>query len=559
MATDNTSAHARALVAGMRRGLNFVLVSSKIIEFWTKKGSVWTKRFWSLRRTIRNFFHLWQKSQTPGPEILPSIRENTLVIANPENTKQITAKTQNRLPLKHKINNCKNIKWAYINGVYEKIISIIYKEVWPMKYLPRTIDSEIQLRLRSMGALLIVGPKWCGKTTSAKQHAKSLLEMHDPDLQVGYLKLAETKPSLLLAGEKPRLLDEWQLAPVLWDAVRVAVDRSPDKGQFILTGSVVKDESKTNHTGTGRISRLEMQPMALFESGESSGAVSLAEMFDNPATEIDGAMGKLSIEELLFAACRGGWPSALSAQGNDAKLFVAQDYVNNVAEVDISKVDNVNRDPVLARALLKSYARNISTLATQVSIRKDVLTTREVTMPTIDSYLEALRKLFVVSDIPAWNPAIRSASDMRAQLKRGMCDPSVAVAALGASPESFLKDFNTFGFIFESLVLRDLKAYSMSLGGQLSYYRDRYGLEADAVLHLKDGRYALIEIKLGSSEIEMGAKHLLNIRQLVKKYNTEETQCPLAEPSFLMVITGGQMGYTRPDGVHVMPISALNP
>ena len=299
--------------------------------------------------------------------------------------------------------------------------------------------------------------------------------------------------------------------------------------------------------------------MSLFESGESTGDISLAKMFQQPNAPVDGAKGKLSIEELLFAACRGGWPSALAARGDDAQLFVATDYIANVAEVDISKVDNVARTPQLAAALLKSSARNISAPASKVSIRKDVLAVQDISMPTIESYLAALRKLFVISDIPAWCPSIRSASDMRSTPKRGMCDPSAAVAALGASPEYFLKDFKTFGFIFESLVMRDLKAYSIALGGQLSYYRDRYGLEADAVLHLRSGRYALIEIKLGSSEIEEGAKHLLEIRQLVRKFNETEKQCPLAEPDLLMVVTGGAFGYTREDGVHVVPISALKP
>lgn len=428
-----------------------------------------------------------------------------------------------------------------------------------MKYLPRVLDSELDLRLRSVGATLIVGPKWCGKTTTAKQKAASVLEMQDPDLQEGYLKLADTKPSLLLQGDKPRLIDEWQLAPVLWDAVRVSVDRSSEKGLYILTGSVVKDDSKTKHTGTGRISRLEMLPMSLWESQESTGQVSLAEMFAHPADSIDGAKGKLSVEELIFATCRGGWPSSLQVRGDDAKLFVAEDYINNVAEVDISKIDGVNRDPQLAAALLKSYARNISTLATVSTIRKDVLSVREVSAPTVSSYIEALRKLFVISDIDAWCPALRSSTGMRSGLKRGMCDPSVAAAALGSKPEYLLKDFKTFGFLFESLVMRDLKVYSSALGGKLSYYRDRYGLEADAVLHLKNGRYALIEIKLGSSEIEEGASHLLEIRQLIRKHNQTERQCPLEEPSLLMVITGGNMGYTRPDGVHVLPISALKP
>ena len=428
-----------------------------------------------------------------------------------------------------------------------------------MKYLPRIVDKELDLRLRSVGATVLVGPKWCGKTTTAKQKAKSVLEMQDPDLQEGYLKLAATKPSLLLKGENPRLIDEWQLAPVLWDAVRVSVDRRMEKGLYLLTGSVVVDDSRTKHTGTGRISRLEMSTMSLFESGESSGDISLSELFDNPQMTVDGARGKLSMEELIFCVCRGGWPSSLTAAGDDAKLFVAADYFNNAVEVDISKVDDVRRDPRLAAQILKSYARNVSTLATMTSIRKDILSLREVSMPTVESYLAALRKLFVISDVEAWCPSIRSATDMRASRKRGFSDPSVAVAALGVGPDYFLKDFKTFGLLFENLVLRDLRTYSQRLGGRLSYYRDRYGLEADGVLHLKDGRYALTEVKLGSNEIEAGAEHLLEIKRLIAEHNKGEAQCPLRIPDILMVITGGAEAYTRNDGVHVVPISALKP
>ena len=428
-----------------------------------------------------------------------------------------------------------------------------------MNYLPRIVDSELDLRLRAVGATVIVGPKWCGKTTTAKQKARSVLEMQDPDLQEGYLKLAATKPSLLLEGANPRLIDEWQLAPVLWDAVRVSVDRRKEKGLYLLTGSVVVDENKIKHTGIGRISRLEMDTMSLFETGESSGEVSLKGLFDDPTAFVYGAKGKLSVEELVFAVCRGGWPSSLEAVGDDAKLFVATDYFNNVVEVDISRVDGVERDSALAAQLLRSYARNISTLATKVSIRKDVLSVREVSMPTVDSYLSALRKLFVINDVEAWCPAIRSATDIRASHKRGFSDPSIAVAAMGVGPEYFRTDFKTFGFLFESLVLRDLRVYSHAMGGRISYYRDRYGLEADAVLHLKDGRYALIEIKLGSNEIEEGAEHLTEIVRLIAEYNKSEEQCPLRMPDLLMVITGGEHAYTREDGVIVCPISALRP
>lgn len=426
-----------------------------------------------------------------------------------------------------------------------------------MDYLPRIVDEELDLRLRAVGATVIVGPKWCGKTTTAKQKAKSVLEMQDPDLQEGYLKLASTKPSMLLEGDNPRLIDEWQLAPVLWDAVRVSVDRRQEKGLYLLTGSVVVDEDKIKHTGIGRISRLEMETMSLWESGESTGQVSLRGLFDDPKAVVDGAKGKLSVEELIFAVCRGGWPSALLAKGDDAKLFVSADYVNNIVESDISRVDEVERDPVLARQLLRSYARNVSTLATKASIRKDILSVRDVSLPTIDSYLTALQKLFVIRDVDAWCPAIRSATDIRASKKRGFLDPSVAVAALGVGPDYFRTDFKTFGFLFESLVMRDLRVYSRKMGGTLSYYRDRYGLEADAVLHLKDGRYALIEVKLGSDEIEEGAEHLKEVKRLINEYNKSEKQCPLRLPDVMLVITGGAQAYTRPDGVHVVPISAL--
>ena len=428
-----------------------------------------------------------------------------------------------------------------------------------MKYLPRIVDTVLDTRLRAVGATVIVGPKWCGKTTTAKQKAKSVLEMQDPDLQEGYLKLGSTKPSLLLKGDNPRLIDEWQLAPVLWDAVRVSVDRRQEKGLYLLTGSVVVDEDKIKHTGIGRISRLEMDTMSLWESGESSGEVSLRELFAAPTTAVDGATGRLSVEELIFAVCRGGWPSALDARGDDAKLFVAQDYFSNLVASDVSRVDGVERDPALAAQILRSYARNVSTLATKASIRKDVMSVREVSLPTVDSYLAALRKLFVISDVDAWCPAIRSATDIRASRKRGFCDPSVAVAALGVGPEHFLKDFKTFGFLFESLVLRDLRVYSRESGGRLSYYRDRYGLEADAVLHLQDGRYALIEVKLGSKEIEDGAEHLKKARHRIVEHGASERQCPLRAPDLLMVVTGGQQAYTRPDGIHVVPISALKP
>ena len=426
------------------------------------------------------------------------------------------------------------------------------------EYWNRIVDKELDLRLEAFGATLIVGPKWCGKTTTAEEKAKSVLKMQDPDMREGYLATANAKPSLLLKGENPRLIDEWQEAPVLWDAVRTAVDARQEEGLFILTGSTSVDDSQIHHTGTGRISRMKMYPMSLYESKESTGAISLKELFDDPELDIDGVMSMMKIEDLIFAACRGGWPSALRKKSDAAKLIVANDYLKNVCETDISTVDGIIRNPVLAEMILKSYARNISTLAKKNSIYKDVAANVEsLSMPTLDSYIMALTRLFVIEDIDAWCPAIRSATTIRSGKKRGLIDPSIAVAALGLSPDYLEKDLKTFGFIFECMCIRDLKIYSQPLKGKVSYYHDRYDLEADAVLHIGDGRYALIEFKLGSAEIEEGAKHLLKIKELVRNYNETEKQVPLREPDLLIVITGGNMAYTRPDGVKIIPIGCL--
>ncbi len=298
--------------------------------------------------------------------------------------------------------------------------------------------------------------------------------------------------------------------------------------------------------------------MSLFESGESNGAISLRALFDNPLADIDGIRASLSLDELVFAACRGGWPAVLDLKTDASRLAIAKDYVANVCETDISTVDGVQRNPALARAILRSYARNLSTLADATSIRKDVIATMESLSPTtLDSYLNALRRLFVVEDADAWSPAIRSATAVRAGKKRELADPSIAAAALGLSPAAFATDLKTFGFFFENLAIRDLRVYSSALDGTVSHYRDRYGLEADAVLHLEDGRYALVEVKLGGRKIEEGAAHLVELRNLVRKYNENERQVPLREPDLLLVLTGTDMAYTRPDGVKVVPIGCL--
>lgn len=426
------------------------------------------------------------------------------------------------------------------------------------EYLKRIVDKELDLRLEAFGATLIVGPKWCGKTTTAVQKAKSVLKMQDPDMREGYMATAKTKPSLLLKGDNPRLIDEWQDAPVLWDAVRTAVDDRQDEGLFILTGSTSVDNKQILHTGTGRISRLKMYTMSLFESHESNGEISLKALFDDHKLDIDGIISEMRVEDLIYAACRGGWPAALRKKSDAAQLIIARDYLNNVCQSDVSTVDGIQRNPQWTEIILRSYARNISTLAKKRNIYRDVVANADsMSMNTMEAYLNALERLFVIEDLDAWCPAIRSATVIRSGKKREFVDPSIAVAALGLSPEYLQMDLKTFGFIFECMCIRDLKVYSQSLGGKLSYYHDRYGLEADAVLHLDDGRYALIEFKLGSSEIDEGAKHLLKIQELVKEYNKKEKQCPLREPHLLMIITGGNMAYTRDDGVKVVPIGCL--
>ena len=428
----------------------------------------------------------------------------------------------------------------------------------PMEYYKRIIDTELKDHLNAMGAVLIVGPKWCGKTTTAMQEAKSVLRMQDPDKSKAYLATARTKPSLLLIGDTPRLIDEWQIAPVLWDAVRTAVDDRSVEGQFILTGSTTIDETQIMHSGVGRISRLMMRPMSLYESKESNGKISLKHLFDDITLNIDGIRSDLPIEQLIFSACRGGWPSTLGKKSDKASLFVAQSYIDTICETDVSAVDGVKKDPKRVRALLQSYARNISTLASNKTVLKDINANfSEIVESTFYVYINALNRIFVIDDIPAWNPAIRSATSIRSSEKKGFIDPSIAVASLRLTPEILMQDLHTFGFIFESLCNRDLKVYSQALGSELSYYHDRFGLEADAVLRLRNGKYALIEYKLGNKEIEDAAQHLLELSSLIKKHNSEQSSAKLREPEFLMVITGGELAYTRNDGVKIVPIGCL--
>ena len=421
-------------------------------------------------------------------------------------------------------------------------------------YKKRIADSLLDLKLESFGATLIVGPKGCGKTTTAKEKAKSFIEFQDEDKREGYLQVAENMPSKLLIGDNPRLFDEWQDAPKIWGAIRKSIDDRNETGLYILTGSSSKDVD-TPHTGTTRISTLKMYPMSLYESGESSGEISLIDLFNTK--QMDYVESKLSIDDLIFAICRGGWPRSLLNKTPESKLEIANDIFYQTCNRDISKIDGVKRNPLWAEKILKSYSRNICTLAETKTIFGDVTSTTEMTKPTYYDYVQALEKLYIIEDVPAWCPSIRSKDAIRASNKRNLIDPSIAVAALGVTPDYFNTDFKTLGFLFESLCIRDLKIYSSKMNGQMSYYHDRYGLEADGVLHLKDGRYALLEFKLGTREIDEGAKHLCEIERLIKEYNKKEKQCPLKEPDLKIVITGSQYGYKREDGVFVIPIACL--
>ena len=424
-----------------------------------------------------------------------------------------------------------------------------------MQYIPRLIDKTIDLYLEVFGAVNIRGPKWCGKTTSAQKHAKSIIRLQDPDYAETYRQTAAVKPSLLLKGDNPRLIDEWQDIPQLWDAVRVDIDsRRGENGLYLLTGSSVLTKSQKEnirHTGTGRIARLEMLPMSLYESGDSNGKISISQLFEDPLADIDGIESELSIEDLIAVTCRGGWPESIGKSPSAARLIIRQ-YVKSLCESDVSRYLDEELDSSVLHAMLKSYARNICTMATKQSMMADV----GISEPTFDKYEKALESLYIITNIPAWCPQIRSKSAIRAKKKRNLVDPSIAIAAAGVRPEYFYTDFMSFGFLFESLAIRDLKAYTMPLDGSVSYYRDSYGLEADAVLHLNDGRYAIIEFKLGSKGIEDGKKHLRKLKELIAHHNEENHQTPLRLPDLMIVMTATGMAYRDYD-VLVLPLTAL--
>ncbi len=419
-------------------------------------------------------------------------------------------------------------------------------------YRNRVADQLLQDQLEAAGVVLVQGAKWCGKTTTAVHAAKSVLYMDDPRQLQNNLRLAETNPSALLEGPAPRVIDEWQLAPQLWDAARFEVSRRGALGMLIFTGSAVPpDMSKITHTGTGRFAWLTMRPMSLWESGESNGMLSLESLFDGVAQDV--AAAEMDVERMAYLVCRGGWPQTLKMKDR-ASLLQARNYVDAVCNSDITRVDGVGRNPALAHLLMRSYSRHQGgqvPVSTIVADLKENYNT-EVSEATVASYINALKKLFVVEDMPAWSPNLRSKTAIRTSDTRYFVDSSIAAATLGIGPKDLLADFNTYGLLFETLAVRDLRVYAEALDGHVSHYRDRNGLECDAVVHLRNGKYGLVEVKIGGDTlIEEGVKNLKNLSQ---KIDTDR----MNEPSFMMVLTAiGNYAFRRSDGVWIVPIAAL--
>ena len=417
------------------------------------------------------------------------------------------------------------------------------------QYLPRIYDKILKEKLQLFGAVLIMGPKCCGKSTTACQLAKSTLELQNPMTRENDLEIAKIRPDFLLEGEKPRLIDEWQDAPSIWDAIRYDVDKTGLKNQYILTGSVTPREDEPRHTGTGRIIRILMCPMSLYESNDSTGEVSLKSLFEN-IKDIKGITNK-EYEDIAYLCARGGWPGSLNVSKEGA-ISIARDYLESLIANDIKTVDNVDRNPNRLRNVLRSLARNTCTTASLETIKDDTIYNDDkISTKTISDYINALSKLYVIDDVEAWCPKLRSKTIIRTSSKRCFIDPSIAVAALRATDKDLLKDFKTFGFIFESLCMRDLKIYAAALDGDVFFYRDKTDLECDAIIHLKDGRWGAVEIKLGGEDaIEEAAE---NLKKLANIVDIEE----MHEPSFLMVLTAGKYSYRRQDGIYVVSIATL--
>lgn len=422
-------------------------------------------------------------------------------------------------------------------------------------YRHRVLDKLLAKKLEAKGAVLIEGPKWCGKTTTAEEIAKSKVMLAKPDTKENFRRLLEIDSDVALDGATPMLIDEWQTIPKLWDAVRYAIDHRREMGQFILTGSAVPDknaEKEREHSGTGRFAWLTMRPMTLFESGESDGSVALSRLFEQPDKVLE--KNRLTLDDIAFLICRGGWPMAVGLP-REAALEQAFDYYNAVTKEDITRVDGVKRTSERVERLMRSLARHQGSQAPLSTLRADLLSNETATLDedTISSYIDSLKKIFVVEDLPAWNPNLRSKTAIRTTDTRYFVDPSIATAALGLGPADLMKDLNTTGFLFETLCIRDLRVFAEALNGKVYHYRDKNGLECDAVVHLRDGRYALIEIKLGGpSLIDEGAQTL---QQLTQRIDTAR----MNEPAFRMVLTAtGQYAYRRPeDGIYVVPIGCL--
>lgn len=417
-----------------------------------------------------------------------------------------------------------------------------------MKYLPRVIDSEIEELMEIMGAVLIEGCKWCGKSTTGAYHAKSMIEFQNPDRKQEYEEIKNTKPSLFLTGEKPRMFDEWQMYPVVWDSIRTDVDHTGLKGQYILTGSAKPSEGETMHTGTGRISRVIMRPMSLYESKESTGEVSFKDILDGK--DING-VSKLTLDDLANIIVRGGWPASIGVQG-EIKYRFAKEYVKSLIHEEVKKIDGVERNPEKMQNVLRSLARNISTQVSNTTIEGDVKNTfdNEISRPTLNDYMNTLEKLFVVENVNATNLNFRSKYAIRTKPKKYFVDPSIATAILEIKPHDLVNDLRTFGFMFESLCIRDLQIYTQSCGGDLTFYRDEKDFEVDAILRTSSGKWGAIEIKLGAGYIDEAANNLLKFKEKV-----DTNVC--GEPAFLMVLTGTNYSYKREDGVYVVSIGTL--
>lgn len=416
------------------------------------------------------------------------------------------------------------------------------------KYIPRIADNILKNKLEYMGAVLIEGCKWCGKSTTARQFAKSYIEFQNPDKKIQYDKTSQSKPSLFLEGDKPRLFDEWQMYPVLWDAIRTDVDHTGLKGQYILTGSAKPVENGVMHTGTGRFTKLLMRPMSLYESGESNGEVSLQDVIDGKDIS---SVSKLEFDDVINVMLRGGWPESLKIDG-DNKYRVSKDYVDSILNEDIKTLDGVERNPQKMRTVLQSIARNISTRVSKSTLIEDVKNefSNDLSRPTLNDYLNTLEKLFVLEYIPATNLNLRSKTPLRVSPKFELVDPSIVTAVMGLKRDDLINDLNFTGFIFENLCMRDLKIYADSINASISYYRDKNDLEVDAILKTENGKWGAIEIKFGDGEIEEAAKTLLEFK---KKIDTNK----FGEPLFLMVLTSTTYSYKREDGVYVVSIGSL--